>query len=432
MRTPHPRLRPLLDSSEFLWATGIEDTFITAPWPATGRTLDEYELTQHYERWEEDLRLMASLGVRIARYGVPWHRINPAPGEWRWESADRPLNRMLDLGIEPIVDLVHYGLPGWIEGAYLHPRYAEFVGEYAARMAERFRGRVKWYTPLNEPRITAWYCGRLGWWPPYRRGWSGFVQVMMGICRGIVETEHRLREIDPEIVSVHVDAADDFATEDPRMKPEVEFRRLIGFLALDLVTGRVCSKHPLRSWLLKRGVNERDLAALEDRGVTPDIIGANLYPMFSNKRVLCTERGLRIRSCYGSGDLVERIVRLYAERYRLPMMISETAARKTRRRDWLEQSVAAVRRLRACGFPLLGYTWWPMFALVAWAYRQSDRQIDQYLEQMGLWDLKPGPDGDLQRVETPLVAAYRELAAGGAASAGPLAGQALSPRARTA
>src|SRR5687767_3888195 len=125
MRPTHPRLRPLLESSEFLWATGIEDTFITAPWPATGRTLDEYELTQHYERWEEDLGLMASLGVRIARYGVPWHRINPAPGEWRWEWADRPLDRLLELGVEPIVDLVHYGLPAWIEGAYLNPRYPE-------------------------------------------------------------------------------------------------------------------------------------------------------------------------------------------------------------------------------------------------------------------------------------------------------------------
>ena len=40
---------------DFLWATGIEDTFITEPDPGTGRTLDEYELTDHYGRWEEDL-----------------------------------------------------------------------------------------------------------------------------------------------------------------------------------------------------------------------------------------------------------------------------------------------------------------------------------------------------------------------------------------
>ena len=50
----------------FWWATGIEDTFITEPWHLTGRTLDEYELTGHYERWQEDFGLVAELG-RVER-----------------------------------------------------------------------------------------------------------------------------------------------------------------------------------------------------------------------------------------------------------------------------------------------------------------------------------------------------------------------------
>src|SRR3954467_13022088 len=99
-----------VSSNQFLWGTGIEDTFITAPFPKTGRILDEYELTDHYRRWSADLDLIAELGVSVARYGIPWHRINPQPGVWNWESADGPLNRMLELGITPIVDLVHYGL----------------------------------------------------------------------------------------------------------------------------------------------------------------------------------------------------------------------------------------------------------------------------------------------------------------------------------
>jgi hypothetical protein len=44
-------IEQLRDPTRFFWATGIEDTFITEPWPATGRTLDEYELTQHYAKW---------------------------------------------------------------------------------------------------------------------------------------------------------------------------------------------------------------------------------------------------------------------------------------------------------------------------------------------------------------------------------------------
>src|SRR5215212_3118433 len=97
------RLAELTMPDAFCWATGIEDTFITAPHPATGRTLDEYELTGHYDRWREDLDLMASLGVSAARYGVPWPRIQPEPRRWDWRYADEPLERLLELGIDPQV-----------------------------------------------------------------------------------------------------------------------------------------------------------------------------------------------------------------------------------------------------------------------------------------------------------------------------------------
>ncbi len=75
----------------------------------------------------------------------------------------------------------------------------------------------------------------------------------------------------------------------------------------------------------------------------------------------------------------------------LPVMVTETASRGSlaQRFRWLAESADAVKRCRAAGLPLIGYTWWPMFALVAWAYRQGTRDSSAYLEQMGLWDLSP-------------------------------------------
>ena len=77
----------------FIWAAGIEDTFIAAPHPVTGRILDEYALTEHYDRWEEDLQLIAGLGVSAARYGIPWYRVNPRPGEFDWSWTDGVIER---------------------------------------------------------------------------------------------------------------------------------------------------------------------------------------------------------------------------------------------------------------------------------------------------------------------------------------------------
>jgi len=419
-------LRLLERPDVFWWATGIKDTFITAPHPVTGRTLDEYELTDHYQRWPADLELMGGLGVGCARYGVPWHRVQPERGRWDWAHADRPLERLLELGIAPQVDLVHYGLPGWIEGAYLNPDYPALVAEYAARLAERFRGRIHWYTPLNEPRITAWYCGRLGWWPPYARGWGGFVAVMLAVACGIQATVAALRAVDPQIVAYHVDATDLYETAEPGLEGEVLLRRRIVFLALDLVAGRVDGAHPLWGWLRGHGASERVLAGLQAGAVAPEVIGLNLYPLFTRKRLLRDGRGrLRIRMPYTEDGLIEGVARQYHARYGVPMMVSEvaTSGSVARRLGWLARSVEAVRVVRAEGVPLVGYTWWPMFALVTWAWRQGRRDVARHLLQMGLWDL----DGGLERVATPLVDAYRSLAGSGISRVG-LLGAPTVPR----
>jgi beta-glucosidase/6-phospho-beta-glucosidase/beta-galactosidase len=154
--------------------------------------------------------------------------------------------------------------------------------------------------------------------------------------------------------------------------------------------------------------------------VTPDLIGLNLYPMFSDKRVEPAAGGWRVRSRPGGADVLAALARLYWRRYRRPLLITETAARGSvgRRLAWLRQSVAAVRALRAAGVPLLGYTWWPLYSLVGWAYRERDGPLSRYWVDMGLWDLDR--DADLARRRTPVADAYRQLVRAGDAAVGPL------------
>ena len=405
------------------WAAGIEDTFITTPHPVTGRTLDEYELTDHYRRRDADIDLMAELGVGAARYGIPWHRLQPDRLTWAWENADGPVERLLGHGIAPQIDLVHYGLPAWIEGGFLAPDYPRHVAEYAARVAERFRGRVHWYTPLNEPRITAWYCGRIGWWPPFGRSLGGFVRVMLAVCHGIRATVRALHDVDPEIVDYHVDATDLFTTPDPSLADEARLRQHLVFLALDLVSGAVGPAHPLRPWLIAHGAGDAELDAFLVDPVRPPIIGLNLYPIFTEKRLERDARGRqRVRMPYADATLVERLGRMYFARYGTPLAISETATRGSvgRRIAWLEGSVDACRRLRAEGVPVGGYTWWPLFSLVAWAWRQGHAPVQQHLERMGLWDLDPDPMAQLARRCTPVADRFAAMIAAGGASFGPL------------
>ncbi len=413
------RSRPARSLTDgFIWATGIEDTFISEPHAATGRTLDEYELTGHYDRWEEDLRLIADLGVGAARYGIPWYRVCPQPGEYDWSWTDRVLDRMVNAhGVEPIIDLVHYGTPLWMEKSFLNPDYPQHAADYARAFAEHYRGLCCWYTPLNEPRVNAWYAGRLGWWPPYAKSWRGFARMILQMCRGICLTQRAIREVEPNAVMVHVDATDIYVPANPAdsgLVEEARRRQAQVFLALDLVMGRVDEGHPLREWLLGLGAAEEDLAWFAENAVTPDVIGYNMYPMFSRKLVARTAAGairVRIKPCWT--ETLAEVTKMYADRYApIPIMVTETASSGSmkRRIAWIQDSVKVIKQSRADGLPVVGYTFWPLFSLVTWAYRNGKAEAGDYLFDMGLWDLRPGPSG-LERVHTPVVDAFQKAVA---------------------
>ncbi|MEA3062184.1 MAG: beta-glucosidase [Sphingomonadales bacterium] len=413
----HPR------ADEFLWSAGIEDTFITAPGGPLNRILDEYELIDHYRRCESDLDLMRGLGVRTARYGIPWYRLNPAPGRWDWEWVDRPIEHMLEIGIRPILELVHYGVPSWIEGAFLNPDFASHLAEYAARLAERYRGRVTAFTPLNEPRITAWYSGRLGWWPPYGRSQRQFARILVAIVSAIADATRALRSDAPDAVIVHCDGADLYGSDDPSLADRVRHSQELVFLPLDLLFGRVGPRHSLWDWLTAMGVAPQEIERLGESPQPPDVVGLNAYPMFSSKVYERSGDRIRLRNRVAPRGVIEQGTRLHWERFGKPMMITETAGRGSvrRRLEWLEQSVREVRGLRAEGIPLIGYTWWPMISHIAWAYRQGRKDAGAYVEHMGLWDLEP--EADYARKPTALVDAYRALVTGGASAVGSVAAQ---------
>ena len=172
-------------ATDFLWAVGIENTFV--PHTRSGhRRLDEYELMDHYRLWRQDLDLAADLGISAIRYGIPWYRVNPRPGVFDWSWTDPVLEYLVTVkGLTPIVDLMHYGTPLWLDNHFVNASYPRRVAEYAAAFAERYGSLVRFYTPLNEPGVTASYCGRDGRWPPYLSGDDGYVKVLLSLARGM-------------------------------------------------------------------------------------------------------------------------------------------------------------------------------------------------------------------------------------------------------
>jgi hypothetical protein len=147
--------------------------------------------------------------------------------------------------------------------------------------------------------------------------------------------------------------------------------------------------------------------------VTFDLFGANFYPWSYGELRKGSKGSVRHVTGKTSGDKIAIVLREAYERYHIPVMITETSAREdiAGRGKWMDETLDTVRALRLEGIPVVGYTWFPLFTMVDWAYRTGRRPLDDYLIHLGLYDSGFDSKGVLRRHKTLLVKRYQKHAA---------------------
>ncbi|WP_243745509.1 family 1 glycosylhydrolase [Segetibacter sp. 3557_3] len=147
--------------NKFMFATGIENSYpLIGLADGTMKRVDEMEKTGHYSRWEEDFQLVGELGIQFLRYGPPYYRTHLGPGRYDWSFADETFTRLKQLGITPLADLCHFGVPDWM-GNFQNPSFPYYFAEYAKAFALRYPW-VQFYTPVNEIFIAATFSAQYG------------------------------------------------------------------------------------------------------------------------------------------------------------------------------------------------------------------------------------------------------------------------------
>jgi beta-glucosidase len=161
----------------------IWDTFSHTPGKIDGGGTGDIAC-DHYRRWQEDVDLIASLGVGAYRFSLAWPRLFPAGGGRReqrgFDHYDRLIDGLLERGVEPVVTLYHWDLPQALEdgGGWRSRDTVERFAEYGAACFDAYGDRVRWWLTINEP----WIVGLLGYLhglhaPGYRDDVRGEVTV---------------------------------------------------------------------------------------------------------------------------------------------------------------------------------------------------------------------------------------------------------------
>ena len=357
----------------------IWDTFSHTPGKVKrGETGDT--AADSWRRWREDAALVKAMGLGAYRFSAAWPRIAPDGGVWNPEGFayyDRLVDTLLEAGVQPWMTLYHWDLPQALQnrGGWQNGETVDAFAAYAGEMARHFKGRVKHWFTFNEP------------------------QCFLGMGYGSGEHAPGLRLDSPSLETcwqnfrqAHILAAQCLHSADQENQVGIASTGTVCFPASDRPEDIQAARE--RTFACPEGVYSFSHAlALDGLTGALDFVGLNLYHGIP---VRMGSRGPEVLSHPVGGprtamdwpvtpEALEWGPRFLAERYRLPVYISENGlscrdqifldgkVHDPQRIDFLTRYLHALSRAIAAGADVRGYFHWSLTDNFEWAEGYDQR-----------------------------------------------------------
>ncbi len=255
--------------------------------------------------------------VGYLRYGPPLHTAFRGPGRYDWDFADLTFGNLVRTNVVPIVDLCHFGVPNWI-GDFQNPDFPVLFAEYVRAFAERYPW-VQVYTPVNEMYICAMFSGAYGWWNEQLSSDQGFVTALKHLVKANVLAMYAILEVRPEALFEQNEPSEYFHAENPLAIGPAEIMNAQRFLSLDLKYGVPVNSF-MYEFLRDNGMSREKYHFFLNNNLKHHCIMGNEY--YATNEHLVAPNG----STSASGEIFDynEITRQYYDRYRLPVMHTET------------------------------------------------------------------------------------------------------------
>jgi beta-glucosidase/6-phospho-beta-glucosidase/beta-galactosidase len=379
--------------AEFMFATGIE---CSSPTIDGGRwRIDQLQETGHYTHWRRDLELIREMDLKFVRYGPPLHLTFPGEDKFDWSFTDQVFEAMRELGIEPIIDIVHFGVPDWLEN-FQNPALPEALGRYAREFAERYDW-IKLYTPVNEMYVTCRMSALDGVWNEQERTDRAFVTAIRHVAKASVLMMSEISDVRPEAVFVNSESSEFHqpCCPDPEIERKADFENQRRFIALDLLYS-IPVRGDIYAYLLDNGMPKDEYEWFMSRKIgRRAILGIDYYEW--NEKLINSDGKIEML-----GELFGWyvITMQYYKRYRRLIMHTETnTADAEQAPNWLWRQWHNVRLIRQDGVPVVGFTWYSLLDQIDWNIGLSKPLGNVF--PVGLYDLNRDP--------RPVALAYKHL-----------------------
>ena len=393
----------------------------------------------HYHRLEDDLDLLADLGVDAYRFSVAWTRIMPSgEGPISSDGLDfysRLIDGLVERDIEPWLTLYHWDLPQALQdrGGWASRNTANAFARYAGVVADAFGDRVHHWITQNEPWVAA-YLGHLyGEFAPGISDWPTALDVGHNLLLSHGRAVEAIRESAPgSSVGIALDCRPARPNSESAEDREAA-RHFDGFRNrwfFDPVFGKGYPEDMLRAYFVEGRTDDLEPAFIRsgdmDQIATPiDFLGLNYYttlPVAAGAEERddpeslpgraqpdgFTEMGWAIDPD-GLADYLGEIHRRYRPK---SIVVTENGASfsdapdsddviaDSARVDYLRTHVDAVRLAAEAGVPVDGYFVWSLLDNLEWTQGFDQRFGLVWVDQQ-----------TLQRIPKESFAWYREVVA---------------------
>jgi beta-glucosidase/6-phospho-beta-glucosidase/beta-galactosidase len=284
---------------------------------------------------------------------MPWRLTEPEPATYDWSWWDRALALCERHGLVPIVDLCHFGLPDHYDG-FIDTRWVDGFARYVDAFLARYHEPM-FFTPVNEPMITAMFSAHLGMWNDRRTSRDDYFRALANVTLANLEAIARVAAdrdgwwIGAEGFGCHLAAT-------PGAEPAAGAARALEQLVWDLHFG---IEPPPEAADVYAVVDDALLGRIDAlAGPSRRVVaGHDFYPVSVTVHG-GDARDLSIEERVGA---YEREARRWYARYGRPFWVSETSNLGLPVDDgpaWLARVVTAVDRLCADGLPARGVCWY--------------------------------------------------------------------------
>lgn len=116
------------------------------------------DAVDHYNRYAEDIRLLAEAGLNAYRFSIEWARIQPEPDAWDEKEVEHyraVLKCCHENGVKPIVTMHHFSSPKWLisQGGWENPEMVEKFTAYCKRLVGELGDQMEYVCTINEANM---------------------------------------------------------------------------------------------------------------------------------------------------------------------------------------------------------------------------------------------------------------------------------------